>query len=347
MVTVRLSGLPLARIEPSDEQGIRQWYELHSAVLRADWPDYPPRCWVHVRGCFRHPWPGEVATAWVARAGGSVVGGCVLCLPMLENQRNAGGGIFVAPEHRRRGIGRALLAHLRAEATLQGRIRLIITVSQPLDPAAPDPAGGFASACGAVPALVETQRWLDVDSVDPAVLARLDAQARAKSRDYSLVQWVGSTPQRWLDDIAYLTGRMSIDAPLDDLLCDPELYDAARMQARDAACVARGLHLVTTAAVDRTGQLVAFTQIVGFATSSWFAGQWDTIVAPEHRGHRLGTLVKVANLHQARAQRPELRIIDTCNADSNPYMVKINESLGFRPHHRTGEWQLDSIVPPI
>jgi GNAT superfamily N-acetyltransferase len=93
--------------------------------------------------------------------------------------------------------------------------------------------------------------------------------------------------------------------------------------------------------VDSTGQLVAFTQIVGDSTSHWYTGQWDTIVAPEHRGHRLGTLIKVANLEHARAQRPELRIIDTCNADTNPYMVAINEAMGFRPHRRTVEWQLD------
>jgi len=92
--------------------------------------------------------------------------------------------------------------------------------------------------------------------------------------------------------------------------------------------------------VRHTGQLVAFTQIVGFATSTWFAGQWSTIVAPEHRGHRLGTLIKVANLSHARAQRPELRVIDTCNADSNLYMVAINEAMGFQPYRRMVEWQL-------
>ena len=64
-------------------------------------------------------------------------------------------------------------------------------------------------------------------------------------------------------------------------------------------------------------------------------------MAPEHRGHRLGTLVKVANLYHARAERPELLVIDTCNADSNPYMVRINEAMGFRPHCRTTDWQLD------
>jgi GNAT superfamily N-acetyltransferase len=341
MVTVSLSGLSLAPIEPSDEDAIRQWYELRCAVARADQPDDPPPCWVYERGCFRHPSPGADKTGWLARGAGSVVGACVLHLPILDNLHNAECQILVAPQHRRRGIGRALLAHLRVEAQEQGRIRLVGSeVDQPLDPATPDPAGRFAAACAAVPALVETRRRLEVDSVDPAVLARLDAQARVKAEGYSLIQWVGGTPQRWLDDVAYLTGRMSTDAPLDGLQWDAEVYDAARMQAEDASSLARGLHIVTTAAVHHTGQLVAFTQIVGFATSTWFASQWNTIVAPEHRGHRLGTLIKVANLRHALAQRLELRVIDTCNADSNLYMVAINEAMGFRPYRRMAEWQL-------
>jgi GNAT superfamily N-acetyltransferase len=341
MATVSISGLSLAPIEPSDEAALRQWYELRCSVARADLPDDPPPCRVHEFGRFRYPWPGEIETGWLARDGGSVVGGCVLYLPTLDNLHNAAGEILVAPKHRRRGIGRALLDHLRAEATRQGRIRLTGSVNQPLDPAAADPGGRFAAAFAAVPALIETRRRLDVSAVDPAALARLDEQARAKSQGYSLIQWVGGTPQRWLDDIAYLTGRMSTDAPMDDLQWEAEAYDAGRMGARDASCLACGLHMVTTAAVDSTGQLVAFTQIVGDSTSHWYAGQWDTIVAPEHRGHRLGTLIKVANLEHARAQRPELRIIDTCNADTNPYMVAINEAMGFRTHRRTVEWQLD------
>lgn len=336
-----LSRLSLASVEPSDEEVLRQWYELRCSVVRADWPDYPPPCWVYEFGSFAHPWPGEVETVWLARVAGSVVGGCLLTLPTLENQDNAHGAILVAPEHRRLGIGRALLAHLRAEATRAGRIRLVVEVEQPLDPAAPDPAGHFAVASGAALVLASTRWQRDVASVDPAALARLDAQARATSPGYSLVQWAGRTPQRWLDDMAYLMGRMSTDAPLDDLQQDEEVYDAARIQARDASRLARGLYMVTTAALDTMGQLVAFTQIVGYATSRWFADQEDTIVVPEHRSHRLGTRIKVANLDLARAQRPELRVIDTCNADSNPHMIMINEAMGFRPHHRTGEWQLD------
>ncbi|HEX2297147.1 MAG TPA: hypothetical protein VHH34_01280, partial [Pseudonocardiaceae bacterium] len=144
-----------------------------------------------------------------------------------------------------------------------------------------------------------------------------------------------------LDDIAYLTGRMSTDAPLDDLQWDPEAYDSARIRDQDATFLARGLHAVTTGALDDGGRLVAFTQIVGYASSPWYAEQWNTIVAPEHRGHRLGILIKLANLSYAQEERPQLRVIDTWNADSNPYMVGINEAMGFRRHRRTGEWQLD------
>jgi GNAT superfamily N-acetyltransferase len=341
MSTASLSGLSVAPVDPSDEDAIRQWYELRRAAVAADKPDDPPPCWVHERGSFRHPCPGEVRTVWLARVAGSVVGGCVLVLPVLDNVRNAYGDILVAPEHRRRGIGRSLLAHLRTEATRLDRLRLIFWVIQPLDPAAPDPEGRFAAASGAVPALVQTRRRLDVDAVHPAVLARLDAQARARSRDYALVQWVGATPPQWLDDMAYLTGRMSTDAPQDDLQWDEEVYDAARIKARDACWLGRGQHNVTTAALDRTGRLVAFTHIGADTTSRWFAWQGDTIVAPEHRGHRLGTLIKVANLELARLERPALRLVDTVNADSNAYMVAINEAMGFRPHRRAVDWQLD------
>jgi GNAT superfamily N-acetyltransferase len=341
MASVTLSGLSLAPVEPSDEDGIRQWYELRSAVVSVDAPDDPPPCWVDQLGGFRYPPPGEIESVWLARVDGSVVGGCQLNLPMLDNRHNAHGEILVAPEHRRRGIGRALLAHLRAEASRRRRVRLVFWVEQPLDPIASDPAGQFASASGARPALIQTLRRLDVGSVDSVALAQLTQQAQAKSRGYTLAQWLGATPPRWLDDIAYLEGRMSTDAPQDELQWDPEVYDAARIAAQDARSLARGLRMVTTGAVDSDGRLVAFTQIGGYATSRWFGDQWNTIVAPEHRGHRLGTLIKVANLDLARVQCPELRIVYTCNADSNLYMIGINESMGFRPHRRITDWQLD------
>jgi len=70
--------------------------------------------------------------------------------------------------------------------------------------------------------------------------------------------------------------------------------------------------------------------------------QWDTIVRGEHRGHRLGLLVKAANLQQLREQMPAVRWLNTWNAADNRHMVPINDRLGFRPMEHWQEWQVDA-----
>jgi GNAT superfamily N-acetyltransferase len=96
-----------------------------------------------------------------------------------------------------------------------------------------------------------------------------------------------------------------------------------------------------TAARSPEGRLVAYTDIFQSASVAWHANQGDTIVEPAHRGRRLGMLVKLANLERVRRDSPELRAIDTYNADSNPWMVSINEAMGYRPYDRLGEWEID------
>lgn len=339
LVDVITGELALTPVEPTDRAAIRHWYGLRCDVVRADLPDDPQPCWADQLGQFRAPWPGEDETVWLARTGGTVVGGCLLNLPTRDNLDNAAAHILVAPDHRRRGIGRALLGHLSAAASRHGRLRLVSEIAEPLD--ASSPGARFAAASGARLALAETRRRLVVGTVDATTLERLRAQAWQRAGGYSVVQWLNSTPQRWLDDFAYLTGRMLIDEPLDDLKWGPEAYDAERIREQDASHRARDHDLVTTGACDAAGRLVAFTQLVRCSEPGWYAEQWDTIVAPEHRGHRLGTLIKIDNLALARARHPDLRVVDTRNADSNPFMVEINEAIGFRPHDRWGEWQLE------
>ncbi|MGH3568475.1 MAG: hypothetical protein ACRDRH_21095 [Pseudonocardia sp.] len=135
---------------------------------------------------------------------------------------------------------------------------------------------------------------------------------------------------------------MSTDAPIGDLHQGPEHYDAQRIRDNDAARRARGSVLVATAAQeDATGRLIAFTDMNISVEPGWHAWQSDTIVDPPHRGHRLGMLIKTANLALLRAGHPAVRAIDTWNADSNPWMVSINDAMGFRPLDRWGEWELE------
>ena len=76
------------------------------------------------------------------------------------------------------------------------------------------------------------------------------------------------------------------------------------------------------------------------ATPDWHAFQQITIVDPDHRGHRLGTIAKIENLRYAMSHEPALRIIDTWNAAVNDHMISINEAIGFRPVDSWNNWQL-------
>jgi hypothetical protein len=67
--------------------------------------------------------------------------------------------------------------------------------------------------------------------------------------------------------------------------------------------------------------------------------QWDTLVLREHRGHRLGLLVKAANLQALITELPEVRRVFTWNATENEPMLRVNRALGFAPIGHTTEWQ--------
>ncbi|MCW2681837.1 MAG: N-acetyltransferase, GCN5-related protein [Frankiales bacterium] len=58
----------------------------------------------------------------------------------------------------------------------------------------------------------------------------------------------------------------------------------------------------------------------------------------EHRGHRLGALVKAAVLRDVARQLPQVRRITTINEEGNAPMVAVNESLGFRPAGQLSNW---------
>jgi RimJ/RimL family protein N-acetyltransferase len=57
--------------------------------------------------------------------------------------------------------------------------------------------------------------------------------------------------------------------------------------------------------------------------------QQITAVTRQHRGHRLGLLVKAAMLEWLAETEPRLERIETYNAGSNQYMIAINEALGY------------------
>jgi len=324
-----------------DDATAKAWHVVDDGTRSGDVPADPlsevlPR--VHQK-----PESGEQTELWVGTVGGEPVACGELMLPMLDNEANATLEVRVLAEHRRRGYGTALLNHLLERARADGRHRIYGEISEPIDEAAePTPGVAFARAKGARPVLFEIRRVLDLRTLDDDELARLGEEARKRAAGYSLVQWVDRTPDDVIDDIALLKGRMSVDVPLEEMQWDAEAYDASRVRALEEEIAKRRRRVVVTAARhDESGRLAGYTDIGVNVDHPRVAYQWDTIVLGPHRGHRLGMLMKLANLELLRRTIPGVEIINTWNAGVNEHMIAVNEAMGFRPAERERQWQLD------
>jgi GNAT superfamily N-acetyltransferase len=298
----------------------------------------------------------EERQLFLARAGLEAVGLCSVTLPLRENRATAGIDILVDPRWRRRGVGRALLDQAEAVARKHGRSSLDGFHELPLDAFPPgtrmvaaksgagalpadDPATAFAVAHGYELEQVERSSRLTLP-VPGQLLERLEADAWRHAGDYVLTAWDAHCPDGLLAGYAALRVRMSTDAPTAGMDWEREDWDAGRVRGDEQERVRGGVESSVAAALHRaTGELAAYTVLTWRAQVPESVIQQDTLVAAEHRGHRLGMLVKTANLRRVSEKWPAARSVLTWNASENQHMLAINTALGFKPAGYEGEWQ--------
>ena len=333
-ITAGQRPVTLLRLNPTDAALVAAVHTLRCAVEAYDHPDFPPPCPVEHASAVRHPWPGEEHERHLALLHGELVGWLGLSFPMLDNRDAVLVELEVHPAHRRRGVGAALVDRMRERAAARGRHLAIYEVPED------SPGLAFSDRRNGERALPSVLRVLDVRASDAGALAALGEEARARAVGYELVRWRGATPAEHIGDLAILVARMSTDPPLGDLVWEPEAVDPVRLRAREVVMDDRGYRRWTTAVRPVGGPLVGFTQMFGRASHRRDADQGDTIVLTEHRGHRLGALMKHENLSLVRADMPGLQRVWTWNAAENAPMVAVNEAMGFRRHRNWFECQL-------
>ncbi|HET7137700.1 MAG TPA: hypothetical protein VFI04_05060, partial [Gaiellaceae bacterium] len=86
-----------------------------------------------------------------------------------------------------------------------------------------------------------------------------------------------------------------------------------------------------TVAIDERGELGAFTDVRMSPAPSPVAGTDDTGTAPWARRQGLATAVKLESLRRLRAERPDVEVVRTMNAEGNTAMRAVNTRLGFVP----------------
>jgi GNAT superfamily N-acetyltransferase len=331
----------IERFDPRGEASkLRACYDITKAGWPIDHPDEPTWAVDSFTGKWAEGFDTAPLQAWLATDdSGTPVGCYLLRLPDRENLTMARCILAIDPARRRAGIGTALLAHCGTQARRAGRSRLVGFVRDDT------PGAAFAAAVGARGGIPDLTRVLHVDAALAARLASLRADAQSQAGGYSLLSWVGPTPDEHINQVVMVHGAMA-DAPRDEGV-DPNVWDADRVRRSEQIMVESGLtHYVVAARHDASGSVAALTEIVTEADTPDWAFQQVTAVLPEHRGHRLGLLVKIAMMELLTDREPNVRHIQTGNAGANDHMIAINEALGYQVTCVYRDWELDLRAAP-
>ncbi|WP_161598080.1 GNAT family N-acetyltransferase [Curtobacterium flaccumfaciens] len=265
--------------------------------------------------------------------------------------------VSVAPEHRGRGVGTLLAEHLEDVARGQGRTQWkAYAVSRQVGPASGPGYRQAPTGFGAVPEDEAAVRFLtrrgwrlgQVDRISrlalpaaEAAVADVRAAADAASgHHYRVHTWTGPTPDRWQSDLALLLTRMSTDAPSGDMTEPEDAWTLERLRTHEQH-LEEGPRTMRTVVVEdtSTGSLVGFTQLAVPGPRTQPVMQGDTLVVREHRGHRLGWLLKAVGIETVQQEHPGHPSIITFNAEENRHMLDVNEAVGFVGVGCAGVWE--------
>jgi RimJ/RimL family protein N-acetyltransferase len=316
----------IVRLDPADTDALRACHEVHTAAEVTDDPHEPPMSPAVFAVWLFQGWDDNPGEVWYARGedAGQVIGLYRLGLPDLENRDHGFLLPVVHPAFRRTGIGTELLRHAAARAAANQRT---VLGSHAVQGSAGE---AFARRVSAKLGIVEARRMLDLRTVPAGQFTRLREEAAAKAAGYTVVRWTGPTPEEYLGIVAEAFNAMN-DAPRDEGYED-DFWDADRVRERgDSILRQTDVRGYSVAALhDATGEMAGLTQVEVDPDRPDWGHQGLTAVIRAHRGHRLGLLTKAAMLEWLVTAEPQIERVVTGNAESNKFMIAVNETLGFQ-----------------
>lgn len=279
-----------------------------------------------------------VAVAETLEGGESIVGLADVMIPQKENLEMVHMGLEVHPAFRGHGVGTALVEEALLPAIRDsGRPLVTAYGEQPAEGDVDDPdlpVVRIAARLGISRKNVAICRVLDLPLED-SLLDELEAEATAKLDGYTILTWEDTVPEEHLAAYGALLRQLDIDDPDEDVENEPGVYTPERIRFNESRRVERGEHWIATVAVAPDGTLVGNSEMdFGVEPGTTLGWQGNTLVMPGHRGHRLGLALKVANHRTLARTAPHVRVLVTWNSHVNPWMIGINERLGYRVQFR-------------
>ncbi|MFF7728264.1 GNAT family N-acetyltransferase [Streptomyces sp. NPDC008001] len=356
-----MSELPRASVErlsetPSDRE-IDAWHAVVTAAHRHDQPaGVPAPGRVETAGLLRIgaprsrivrlvvPLPGSAAAGDFAYAG-------VALVRLFEDEDNRTtawiGRLAVRPDQRRRGIGTLLWQEI--QTILERERRESVSLELDMGSAGEEFARNRGFTC-ALQLVLYVQRISaeDAGAVDATEATEAgesaehggagEVAASALPDGYRFVEWSGTVSPANAARYAGIRNAMA-DTPRGELDQQPMRWDEESATAVQSRFTERGGILLTVAAVAPDGTYAAFTEVGLRSPGDVRAQQYETAVAPAHRGRGLGRAVKLRMVQVLREREPSVREIATHVADDNGPMRAVNKMLGYRPERSVGIFQ--------
>lgn len=292
--------------------------------------------------------------AFVALEGDEPLGFAALSWA-LDTTNGVEFSIVVLPQNRGRGVEDALLRTVEEAAAQLGRRTMNCYTLAPAHALAAEPLTPCASGHGGMPTndwgtqlllrhgyelgLIERVSTFGLERSWEPVRDMLEGALATAGPEYRAVWWQIPTPPEYADGYAAAIGRLDVDSPSGTVPVEEQRWDAQRVFDQDAIKLAAGQLMAVTAVIhEPTGQVAAYNELFIGADRGKPSENWGTLVMPEHRGRRLGTVVKCAGLLRWRELVPTSSVVFTFNAVENRYMLNVNESVGYEPAAFCGEW---------
>jgi len=314
-------------LDVTDAGQLREFYDVSYRAEMQDGRDWNGH-WTfdELASTLRDVTPEQQAAGLAAYDGERLVGSGVLMWSETDNLDKAYVFPMVDPPARGRGVGSALTEAMVDRCGRMGRTTITSNAAY-AGPESDDAAPvRFARRHGFRVSSTEIQRELRLP-VGDAILDEVDAEGVDHRAGYSVETFVDELPDELLASYCDLVNQLIVDAPSGDVDYEANTQTPQSMREHIALQREIGRRVYRSLAV-RDGRAVAQSDLA-LQTEGDTAVQWGTYVHRDHRGHRLGAAVKVANLRAVQRERPDITRIDTSNDETNSWMVAINERLGF------------------
>lgn len=286
------------------------------------------------------PTPYKRADRFVAELDGAIVAVLALQYPLQDNLDSINLGVQVSPKVRGRGIGTALVEFAKPLIAASGR-SLVSTWANlgpdedPKDPGTP--TAKLAARLNLTVRNVGIARAADLP-IDPELLQRLLDEATEKMAGYQIITWLDRTPEEHLVAYGRLLTQMFHDEPDEDVEQEVVEQTPERIRHDEERILAAGDRTLVAVAIAPDGSMAA-QSAVEFRDGAELTWQENTLVMPEHRGHRLGLALKATTHAMLPEVAPSAIRVVTYNSHVNPWMIAINERLGYQIRGKEAAYQ--------